>query len=140
MAEPKTKPTGKSVDKFINSIKEDGRREDCFAVARLMEEVTGFKPQMWGESIVGFDSYHYKYASGQEADWPVTGFSPRKQNLTLYIMTGAEKQHELLKKLGKHTSTNSCLYLKRLDDIHLPTRKKLVRESVKITKKRHPSS
>jgi len=140
MAEPKTKPTGKSVDKFINSIKEDGRREDCFAVARLMEEVTGFKPQMWGESIVGFDSYHYKYASGQEADWPVTGFSPRKQNLTLYIMTGAEKQQELLKKLGKHTSTNSCLYLKRLDDIHLPTLKKLVRESVKITKKRHPSS
>lgn len=138
MAEPKTKPTSKSVEKFLNSVKEEGRREDCFAVAKLMEEVTGFKPQMWGEYIVGFGSYHYKYASGQEADWPLTSFSPRKQNLTLYLMTGFEQQQELLKKLGKHSSTKSCLYIKRLDDIDLPTLKKLVRESVKIVKKRHP--
>lgn len=134
MAELKTKPTAKSVEKFINSIEDDNRRQDCFAVAKLMEEVTGFKPQMWGESIVGFGSYHYKYASGQEGDWPLTGFSPRKKELTLYIMSGFEKQQELLKKLGKHSSRKSCLYIKRLDDIHVPTLKKLVRESVKIMK------
>ena len=88
MAELKTKQNDQSVEKFLNTIKDAGRREDCYEVAKLMEEATGSKPKMWGASIVGFGSYRYKYASGREGDWPLIGFSPRKQNLTLYLMSG----------------------------------------------------
>jgi hypothetical protein len=136
VAELKTKQTEQSVEKFLNTIKDAGRREDCYTVAKLMEEATGNKPKMWGTSIVGFGSYHYKYASGREGDWPLIGFSPRKQYLTLYIMAGFDGHSELLKKLGKHSAAKSCLYIKRLDDIHLPTLKRLMRESVKMMKKR----
>jgi uncharacterized protein DUF1801 len=136
LAELKTKQTEESVEKFLNEINDAGRREDCYKVAKLMEEATGSKPKMWGESIVGFGSYHYKGASGREGDWPLIGFSPRKQNLTLYIMAGFDGYGELMKRLGKHSSAKSCLYIKRLDDIHLPTLKKLIRESVKMMKKR----
>jgi len=135
MAEQKTKPTGASVEKFINQVADETRREDCFAVARIMEEITGQKPQMWGPSIVGFGSYHYKYASGQEGDWPITGFSPRKSELTLYIMPGFEQHKDLMGQLGKHRTGKSCLYIKRLSDVHVPTLKKLIRESVKTMKK-----
>lgn len=135
MAELKTKPTKASVEKFLNQIPDEARREDCFTVARLMEEITGSKPQMWGESIVGFGSYHYKYASGQEADWPLTGFSPRKRDLTLYIMPGFQQHKDLMDQLGKHSTGVSCLYIKRLSDVHLPTLKKLIRLSVKSMKK-----
>jgi hypothetical protein len=100
-----------------------------------MEEVTGSKPVMWGPAIVGYGSYHYKYASGQEGDWPRAGFSPRKQNLTIYIMGGFDEHPELMEKLGKHTRSKGCHYNKRLDDVHLPTLKKLVQESVKYVKK-----
>jgi len=131
MAENKTKPTDQSVAEFLNQISDAERREDCFAVAKLMEEVTGSKPKMWGSSIVGFGSYHYKYASGREGDWLMTGFSPRKQDLTLYIMMGFEKHGDLMKQLGKHRVAKSCLYIKRLSDIHLPTLKKLIKASVK---------
>jgi len=131
MAELKTKPTDASVKDFLNQITDEERREDCFAVAKIMEEITGEKPKMWGPSIVGFGSYHYKYASGRQGDWPVTGFSPRKKDLTLYIMMGFEKHRALMEKLGKHTSSKSCLYIKRLSDIHVPTLKKLIKESVK---------
>ena len=134
MAEPKTKPTKESVAKFLNAIEDETRRKDCKTVAKLMEGVTGHQPVMWGSNIVGYGSYHYKYASGQEADWPRTGFSPRKQNLTIYIMGGFDNHPELMEKLGKHTTSKGCLYIKRLDDIHLPTLKKLVRESVKYVK------
>ena len=137
MAEVKTKPTKESVAKFLKSIEDENRRKDSQTVAKLMEEVTGYKPVMWGPSIVGFGSYHYKYASGQEADWPRAGFSPRKQNLTIYIMGGFDKHQELMEKLGKHTKSKGCLYIKRLDDIHLPTLKKLVRESVKYVKEKY---
>jgi len=136
LAELKTQQTEESVEKFLNTINDAGRREDCYKVAKLMEEATGSKPKMWGESIVGFGSYHYKGASGREGDWLLIGFSPRKQNLTLYIMAGFDGYSELMKKLGKHSSAKSCLYIKRLDDIHLPTLKKLIRESVKMMKKR----
>ena len=135
MAEPKTKPTKESVAKFLNSIEDEARRQDCKTVAKLMEEVTGSKPVMWGPAIVGYGSYHYKYASGQEGDWPRAGFSPRKQNLTIYIMGGFDEHPELMEKLGKHTRSKGCLYIKRLDDVHLPTLKKLVQESVKYVKK-----
>src|SRR5688500_11199124 len=100
MAELKTKQTNASVEQFLNDIPDPVKREDCKTVAALMTEITGHKPKMWGPSIVGFGTYHYKYASGREGDWPVAGFSPRKQNLTLYVM-GALDEDELLKKLGK---------------------------------------
>ena len=112
-------------------MKDAERREDCFAIARLMEEITRHKPRMWGPGIVGFGSFHYKYASGREGDWLVTGFSPRKKDLTLYIMMGFEKHRELMEQLGKHSTGKSCLYIKRLSDIHLPTLKKLIKTSVK---------
>jgi len=131
MAETKTKPTNESVEGFLNKISDEERRADCFQVANIMEEITGEKPKMWGPSIVGFGSYHYKYDSGREGDWLVTGFSPRKKDLTLYIMMGFEKHRELMEKLGKHSAAKSCLYIKRLSDIHVPTLKKLIKASVK---------
>ena len=127
----KTKPTTQSVTDFLNNIPDAQRRADCLALAKLMEEITGSKPQMWGPSIVGFGSYHYKYASGHEGDWPMTGFSSRKQDLTLYIMMGFEKYDALMKNLGKYRVGKSCLYIKRLSDIHLPTLKKLIKTSLK---------
>lgn len=131
MAEPKTKPTKASVEKFLNQVPDETRREDCFKVAKMMEEITGYKPQMWGPSIVGFGTYRYKYESGREGDWPITGFSPRKQDLTLYIMPGFAEHGDLMEQLGKHRTGKSCLYIKRLSDVHVPTLKKLIRESVK---------
>ena len=130
MAEPKTKPTKASVKEFLNQISDKERRDDCFAVVKIMEEITGDKPKMWGPSIVGFGTWHYKYASGREGDWPVTGFSPRKKDLTLYLMMGFHKHTELMQKLGKHSHSKSCLYIKRLSDIHMPTLKKLIKLSV----------
>lgn len=135
MAELKTKPTQASVEKFLNQVPDETRREDCFKVAKMMEEITGEKPQMWGPSIVGFGSYRYKYASGREGDWPITAFSPRKQDLTLYIMPGFTKQADLMQQLGKHRTGKSCLYIKRLSDVHTPTLKKLIRDSVKRMRK-----
>jgi hypothetical protein len=134
MAELKTKQTNASVKDFLNEIPEEQRRADCFAVAKIMEEITGSKPKMWGPSIVGFGTYHYKGASGREGDWLITGFSPRKKDLTLYIMMGFDKHPELMKQLGKHSTGKSCLYIKRLSDIHIPTLKKLIKSSVKQIK------
>jgi uncharacterized protein YdhG (YjbR/CyaY superfamily) len=102
-----------------------------------MQAVTKGPPQMWGSSIVGFGSYHYKYASGREGDWFIVGFSPRKQNLTLYIISGFDQYAALLKKLGKYKTAKSCLYINRLDDIDLPTLKELVKQSVKHMIKTH---
>ena len=134
MSEPKTKPTNQNVTEFLNKISDQERREDCLAIAKIMEEITGQKPKMWGPSIVGFGSYHYKYASGREGDWPISAFSPRKKDLTVYLMVGFDNQVELMEKLGKHSIGKSCLYLKRLSDIHVPTLKKLIKTSVKETK------
>jgi hypothetical protein len=132
MAELKTKPTKLSVDKFIKSQPDAQTREDCFTIAKLMKEATGAEPKMWGSSIVGFGTHHYKYASGREGDWPIVGFSPRKQNLTLYAMAGHDR--ELLKKLGKHTVGKGCLYIKRLSDVDLPTLKKVIKKAAKDLK------
>ena len=131
MAEAKTKPTKASVTQFLNQVPDAARREDCFAIAKMMEEITGRKPEMWGPSIVGFGSYRYKYASGREGDWPVACFSPRKQDLTLYLMIDFAKYDELMSKLGKHRKGKCCLYIKRLSDIHMPTLKRLIKISVK---------
>ncbi|HKV36989.1 MAG TPA: DUF1801 domain-containing protein [Pyrinomonadaceae bacterium] len=134
MAEAKTKPTKASVTQFIDKIPDAARREDCFAIAKMMEEITGSKPVMWGPSIIGFGTFSYKYASGHEGDWPIAAFSPRKQDLTLYLTIGFEKYEDLLGQLGKHRKSKACLYIKRLSDIHVPTLKKLIKLSVKDLK------
>lgn len=134
MSEPKTKPTGESVTAFLDRVEDDRKREDAYAVMELMREVTGEEPQMWGDSIVGFGSYRYRYASGREGDWPLTGFSPRKQNLTLYINSGFEEYDNLMQQLGKHKTGKSCLYIKRLSDLDLDVLRQLVRESVQHMK------
>jgi hypothetical protein len=134
MAELKTQPTKKSVARFLDAIEDETRRRDAKAVAAMMEEATKEKPVMWGPSIVGFGSHPLKYASGRELDWPVAAFSPRKQSLTLYFIPGFEAYDDLMSKLGKYKTSKSCLYLKSLDDVHLPTLKKLIRASVKARK------
>ena len=130
MAELKTKPTGADVTTFLNGVADEQKRRDCFTLVEMMREATGAEPQMWGDAIVGFGAEHYRYASGREGDWPLIGFSPRKQNLTLYLMYGFEQHGDLLAKLGKHSTGKSCLYVKRLSDVHLPTLRELVNLSV----------
>jgi len=135
MAELKTQKTKASVAAFLNAIEDDQMRKDCKAVAKLMQEVTGEKPAMWGASIVGFGTLAYG-PSNAPRYWPITGFSPRKQNLTMYVMAGFDQYAELTSKLGKHSTGKSCLYVKRLSDVHLPTLKKLIAASVQYMKKR----
>jgi hypothetical protein len=129
MAEPKTKPTTESVSAFIERISDETRREDCLKVIDIMKAVTKEEPVMWGASIVGFGRYRYQY-SGGEAEWPITGFSPRKGDLTLYVMQGFESSPDLMKRLGKHKTSKSCLYIKKLADIDLKVLKELVKKSV----------
>jgi hypothetical protein len=131
VAELKTKETSESVSEFLDKIPDEGRRADCYAVADLMQSVTKEKPRMWGSSIVGFGRYHYKGKSGREGDWMITGFSPRKGDLTLYIMGGFDKVPELMAKLGKFKTAKSCLYLKKLADVDRAVLRKLVAWSVK---------
>ena len=130
----KTQRTRSSVKSFLEAVPDERKRQDCFAVSEIMQDVTGEQPAMWGKSMVGFGSYHYKYASGQEGDWPLVAFAPRKDSLTLYIMPGFKDYGALLEKLGKHKKGMSCLYIKSLDDVHVPTLKTLVRQSVKHMK------
>ena len=134
-SDPKTKQSIASVAKFLKSITDDSRREDSQAVCDMMQKITKCEPVMWGKSIVGFGSYHYSYASGREGDWMLCGFSPRKQALTLYIMSGFDKYDALLETLGEFKTGKSCLYIKQLDQIHLPTLRKLIHASVTHMKK-----
>jgi hypothetical protein len=129
MPDNKTEPIDKDVMGFLHAIPDQQRREDCLALVALMREATGEPPRMWGGPIVGFGQYHYRYASGREGDWFLAGFSPRKQNLTIYVMAGFDRYDELLASLGKHTTDKSCLYIKRLADVDQPTLKELVRQS-----------
>ncbi|MAT41147.1 MAG: hypothetical protein CL609_02320 [Anaerolineaceae bacterium] len=131
MAELKTKINDQSVEKFLNGVPDEKKRQDSFQIKKIMEEITGEPAKMWGDSIVGFGSYHYKYASGQEGDWMLTAFSPRKQNLTLYIMPGFERYENLMKQLGKYKTGKACLYIKKLEDVNLDVLKELVILSVK---------
>jgi len=135
MAELKTKPTTASVSDFLAAVDDEERREDCLAVVKIMQKATGAKPKMWGPSIVGFGDHHYRYASGRELDWFLTGFSPRKKDLTLYIMPGFERYEELMSSLGKYKTGKSCLYIKRLADIDTKVLRTLVEDSVKHMKK-----
>ncbi len=136
MAEPKTKKTDASVAAFLDAVADPGRREDARAVLALMKRITGEEPKMWGPSIVGFGSYTYTYASGQTGDWPIAAFSPRKQALTLYLMPGFEKDADLMKRLGKHRTGKSCLYLNRLADVDAGVLEELVRRSVERMRNR----
>jgi hypothetical protein len=138
MAEAKTQRTSRSVDAFLKGIPDEQKRRDAFTIVDLMRQVTKAEPEMWGSNIVGFGTYRYKYASGREGEWPLTGFSPRKQNLTLYIMSGFEQYDELLKSLGNFKTGKACLYVKRLDDVHLPTLRKLIKLSVQHMIKTNP--
>ena len=133
-AELKTKVNEASVTEFLNSVADEQKRKDCFEMLKLMKQVTKEQPKMWGASIVGFGSYHYKGKSGREGDWMLTGFSPRKQNLTLYLMGGFETHAALLKKLGKFTTSVGCLYIKSLDDVDKKVLKELVQASVQRMK------
>ena len=135
MYELKTKETDASVEVFLDSIEDEQRREDCKAVAKLMQQVTKEKPKMWGSSIVGFGQYHYKYASGHEGDAALTGFSPRKQALTLYIMGGFDTYNDLMSKLGPYKIGKACLYVKRLADVDQKVLKELIKQSVDHMKK-----
>ena len=130
MAELKTRPTDASVNAFLDAVADEARRRDCFTVVDIMRQATGAEPVMWGPSIVGFGAYHYRYESGREADWCLTGFSPRQKALTLYIMAGFDRYVELLGRLGKYTTGKSCLYVKRLSDIDLNVLRELVTASV----------
>ena len=136
IAELKTKLNDASVEKFLKSVSDEKMRKDCFTILELMKKITKAEPKMWGSSIVGFGTYHYKYESGREGDWFLTGFSPRKQNLTLYIMSGFSKYNELMQKLGKYKTGKSCLYINSLEDINLNVLKNLVAQSVKYMAKR----
>ena len=130
MAELKTQKNDASVEDFLNGVSDERKRNDSFAILDLMRDVTGDEPAMWGTSIVGFGSYRYKYASGREGEWMVTGFSPRKQNLTLYIMSGFDNYDSLLSDLGKYKTGKSCLYINKLDDVDLATLRDLIEQSV----------
>jgi len=134
-AELKTKVNDASVAGFLNSVADEQKRKDSFEIMKIMQKITKEKPKMWGPSIVGFGSYHYKGASGREGDWMLIGFSPRKQNLTLYLMGGLNTHTDLLKKLGKHKTSVGCLYIKRLSDVDVNVLKKLIAESLKRMKK-----
>jgi Domain of unknown function (DU1801) len=130
MAELKTQPTGQDVDRFLESIVDAQQRQDCRAITELMRDVTGAEPRMWGEKIVGFGHHHYRYASGREGDWFLTGFAPRKQNLTLYLSYGFDQDGALLQRLGKHKVGKACLYIKRLADVDQATLRELVQRAV----------
>lgn len=137
MSELKTKQNDASVEAFLNGLADAQRRDDCFALLKIMETLTGAPAKMWGASIVGFGSYHYKYASGRENDWFVVGFSPRKQDLTLYIMAYLDRFPDLMARLGKYKTGKACLYIKRLSDIDQSVLEELIRKSMSVLMGKH---
>lgn len=134
MAELKTKANNKSVKAFLEAVEHNKRRKDALTLLSLFEKITGQNAIMWGDSIVGFGRYHYKQRNGQAGEWPITGFSPRKQNLSIYIMPGFKNYQDLLGKLGKHKTSVSCLYINKLDDVNLDILEKLIATSIKDMK------
>jgi hypothetical protein len=139
-ADLKTKPTKVSVGGFIASVPNEQRRKDAQTALKLMKKVTGLEPKMWGPSIVGFGSYHYKYESGREGDMCLTGFSPRASALVFYVMGGAPETDPLFKKLGKYKSGKACLYVNKLDDVDLGVLEKIIAKSVAYMRKKYPTS
>lgn len=137
MADLKTVPTKFSVDKFLKGIKDEQTRDDCYAILKIMEKATKSKAKMWGNAIVGFGDYHYVYESGREGDWFLTGFSPRKQNLTLYMVGGFNQFENLMKKLGKYSLGKGCLYINKLEDVDMKVLKEVITKSVKEAKSKN---
>jgi hypothetical protein len=138
MAENKTKATEMSVQSYLSNIADESRRNDCEALTKLMSTVTKQEPKMWGTSIVGFGSYHYRYESGREGEAPVAGFSSRKGDITLYLASSFPGQEELLTKLGRHKTGKGCLYIRKLSDVDLKTLEQLIVESYAERKRNHP--
>ncbi len=137
MATNKTQPNDNDVNAFIASVDDDKKKADCFKLIEIMEGITHEPPKMWGSSIVGFGNYHYKYESGREGNFFIVGFSPRKQNLTMYIMPGFERYEELMARLGKYKTGKSCLYVKKLDDIDQDILKEIIADSVSYMNKKY---
>jgi hypothetical protein len=138
MAELKTRRTKASIKPFLQAVEHERRREDAFKLLDIFEQTTKMKAALWGDSIVGFGEYHYESTrSSQQGDWPLTGFSPRKRNMTIYIMPGFSEYQDLLAKLGKHKTSVSCIYFNKLDDIDTKVLKQLIRRSVADMKKRY---
>ncbi len=138
MAEIKTKPNNASVREFLKSITPKEKQEDGFKLLKIFEDVTGERAKMWGTAIIGFGMYHYESdRSSQKGDWPMTAFSPRKQNLTVYIMPGFKEYGELLKKLGRHKTTVSCLYIRRLSDVDTKVLAKIIKLGFMVMKKKY---
>lgn len=140
MSALKTVPNDQSVDAFLASIDDSRKQEDCRTLVAMMKEATGAPARMWGDAIVGFGLYQYKYASGRAGEWFLTGFSPRKQALTLYIMSGFDEYDELMAALGKHSTGKSCLYVKRLADVDMAVLHELVTRSVAHMAATNPSN
>lgn len=132
--EPKTRETDASVEDFLNAVENKQRRDDGFQLLEMFSRLTGEKPRMWGTAIIGFGRVMLKYSDGSELDWPKVSFSPRKQNLTLYVSTGTDKQKKLLEKLGKHSTSVACLYIKRLSDVEVSVLEKVIADAYKHTK------
>jgi hypothetical protein len=130
MAELKTKPNDQSVDDFLQALPDERKRRDSYVILEMMKRATGAQPRMWGGFMVGFGTRHYRYASGREGDWFVTGFSPRKQNLTLYLAYALDRYEALLKKLGKHKTGKGCLYINKLDDVDMSVLEELIAQTV----------
>lgn len=138
MSELKTTENDASVYEFIDAIEDEAKKQDSLALLEIFRRITGEEPRMWGKAIIGFGKYHYKSErSSQEGDWPLTGFSPRKQNLTIYIMSGFTNHKRILDKLGKHKTSVGCLYIKRLSDVDRPVLEELIRETYLDMKKQH---
>lgn len=134
-AKVKTVETTNSVTDFLNAIPEESKKADCFALIEIMKEQSGFDAKLWGPSIVGFGSYHYKYESGREGDAPLVAFSPRKAEISLYLASNFDNKEELLLKLGKHKSATACIYIKKLEDVNIPVLKKMISNSIKHIKR-----
>ena len=128
--QPKTVPTAASVEDFVAGIKDETRRDEVKTVMTVLKRATGAEPKLWANGVIGFGSYHYKYPSGQEGDWFITGLSPRKANLTIYILPGLHLHQTSLKSLGRFTTGKSCIYIRSLEDIHLPTLEKMAKQAV----------
>ena len=141
MAKTKTKPTNQSVDEFIAAFADtEQKRQDSYALIKLMQKVSGHDPYMWGPSIIGFGSYHYKYASGHEGDAPMLGFSPRKAAISLYVFTGLQEHRHLLDSLGKYKMGKACIYIKQLSDIDEKILKTIMKESIRYLKATYSTS
>lgn len=136
MAELKTVKNDQPVDLFLQKVEDPNKRQDSYTILEMMENITGEKAKMWGDSLVGFGDIHYKYSTGREGDWMLTAFSPRKQNLTLYIMSGFDRHADLLARLGKYKTGKGCLYINRLSDVDQNVLRELIQESVALLKEK----